>query len=379
MENFDRQVKFIRQTLSRGNLKPALRELEAIFSKNEGESLSSYYRTFLLLKKQYEALQLEQANPEKSLQDLTIKENQLTDKVLVLLDLIEGQHQDQQELAQEVIETPRSDQSNRSIGAITWVNLLSGSLFLAGAIVVLLFVPCPTKEMGIAMRIVLSIGAAMLAATIPGLLVLNVNNIIQLGGAIVVFALIYMVDPGKGMSNNNCGMFSMSVFTHGPGGKDDIVLGKENQGKIKLEIDGVPLEGQISENGETTIRGIPGEFRNEKMRFRVQSDLYKLSNPDSLYLLVPGKSIYLRVIPYGLDIIKGFVTDWKGKVIVGADVFVGDHTDSTDSLGRFTIRIPPEDQKQSQLVTIVYDGLKTARLHATPQTDDPFHVILQPE
>ena len=78
---------------------------------------------------------------------------------------------------------------------------MTGILGLLALLVINLLVPCPTLSQERTMHIVLSLMAAMVAASIPGLLQINLSHksVLQIraGGALAVLFLVYYLNPAS--------------------------------------------------------------------------------------------------------------------------------------------------------------------------------------
>lgn len=70
-----------------------------------------------------------------------------------------------------------------------------GVLFVAVMLVIALAVPNPTPTQWFVFRVVLALAAAGIGAVIPGLIVVNVSNIVRASGAIALFVLVYLWNP----------------------------------------------------------------------------------------------------------------------------------------------------------------------------------------
>ena len=79
------------------------------------------------------------------------------------------------------------------------VAIASGLVFLVALLVIAIFIPFPSPFQIFVFRIILSLSAAAFGAAIPGVVNLSISaiphTIIEAGGAIALFVLIYLVNP----------------------------------------------------------------------------------------------------------------------------------------------------------------------------------------
>jgi hypothetical protein len=81
-----------------------------------------------------------------------------------------------------------------------WEKLTSlafGIVFVVVLLSVAILVPNPTVAQWFVFRVVLALAASGIGAIIPGLIVVNVSNVVRAGGAIALFLLVYWFNPPK--------------------------------------------------------------------------------------------------------------------------------------------------------------------------------------
>ncbi len=134
--------------------------------------------------------------------------------------------------------------------------------------------------------------------------------------------------------------FPLTVFVHGKGGPQDMIL--RQQGKVVIDFPGGERrDAPIRENGEAFFQNLPPTFHGKKVRLNVDfSEPYKSIFPDSLYVLLPNEQIYLPVALLGLDKIAGTVI-WNDTPLPGVTVNIGSAiSDTTDPFGYYELHIP---------------------------------------
>ena len=81
-----------------------------------------------------------------------------------------------------------------------WEKLLAfgfGIVFIVVLLTIAYLVPNPTVTQWFVLRVVLALAAAGIGAIIPGLIVVQVSNVVRAGGAIALFVLVYWFNPPK--------------------------------------------------------------------------------------------------------------------------------------------------------------------------------------
>lgn len=90
-----------------------------------------------------------------------------------------------------------------------WQKLTSlglGLVFILVLLSIAFLVPNPTVTQWFVFRVVLALAAAGIGAIIPGLIVVNVSNVVRAGGAIALFVLVYWFNPPKLVLSNMPGV-----------------------------------------------------------------------------------------------------------------------------------------------------------------------------
>ena len=149
---------------------------------------------------------------------------------------------------------------------------------------------------------------------------------------VAVFLLVlvlgfFLVEPSTS--------FAITVYVHGPGGHQDIVL--ENEGSVVVDLGPDRRKASIGLMGQAFIPGISAEFRGQNVRFAIESDAYELADVRPVSL--DSSSIYLvaRRLP---GVVKGRIEDERGRPISGARVEVAGRFTTTSTYGEFELSIP---------------------------------------
>jgi hypothetical protein len=152
---------------------------------------------------------------------------------------------------------------------------------------------------------------------------------LELGGPIVGFALVVWIGisirPPDSVKNN----FDQTVFVHGPGGRNDIVL--RNHGEVRLDLGGNRVKALIREDGQAIFPEIPASFRNQLVTVGIDDTDYELVDGQQRQIGEP--SLYLEVRRKPVHIL-GNVVDEEGTAVQAASVtVVGAPPATTDSSG----------------------------------------------
>lgn len=191
---------------------------------------------------------------------------------------------------------------------------------------------------------------------------------LELGGPIVGFALVVVIGITIRTGNSH-----LTVFVHGPGGKNDIVL--RNRGAVLLDLGGNREKVPIGENGQTMFADIPPNFRNQ---------LVTIGIDDADYELVDGRqrkleeSLYLEVRRKPIRIV-GNVVDEEGKAVQSAEVtVVGAQPATTDRFGNFELVVPPERARDDLTLQVHFNGFEPWRGTVVPN-GGPTTIVLTRE
>ncbi len=102
---------------------------------------------------------------------------------------------------QNFLEETKNDRMKRGRFSLwsTKISIISGLIFILIILILAIFIPNPTSYQIFVFRIILALAAAAFGATIPGFLKLDLpiwkDGLLRAGGAIVIFVIIYMMNP----------------------------------------------------------------------------------------------------------------------------------------------------------------------------------------
>jgi hypothetical protein len=184
---------------------------------------------------------------------------------------------------------------------------------------------------------------------------------LKLSGSIVGAALVVV---GAHFFVPKTFTFPLTVYVHGAGGPQDIVL--RSSGHVILRLGPDTRVEPIGENGQAYFRAVPANFRGQEVPAWVESETYESVDPsaqrrlDSTTLdLVVRK----RILHYKLG---GTVSDSAGNPLPGVRIVLSEyHIDGeTNRDGRFDLQVVADGQRIVELVA-QKQGYQTARLGPT--------------
>lgn len=171
----------------------------------------------------------------------------------------------------------------------------------------------------------------------------------------------------KNVPDNDGKPFSVVVYTHGNGGRQDILQLKET----KLVADFVKRRdvAKVGENGQNTFNEIPAAFHNKRIGIGLQgTEGYVLRFADSTYLL-NGEPIYLAVVQdTKTRLIKAVIKTQNGDVLAGVTITTIGESAVTDAKGYFELTIPADKQQPNYPLTLTKKGYQTATETYIPQS-----------
>ncbi len=195
-----------------------------------------------------------------------------------------------------------------------------------------------------------------------------------LAGLVVIITFVFkyclhISDGGDGKP------FSVVVYTHGIGGRQDILQLKET--KLVADFGGRRDVATVGEHGQNTFNEVPAAFRNKRIGIGLQgTEGYALTYNDSTYLL-NGEPIYLAVqSSCRFCKVAGIVRN-QNTFIPNAIVNTGQYVDTTDANGYFEINIPPNKEQSEYPVTVRVKGKIVWDKFITPNPKQPAEILIE--
>jgi len=272
-----------------------------------------------------------------------------------------------------------SDISNQKINSkLAWIIGL-GMLF--GMIALLMFVPCPTSSQYLAFRITLAIAAGLLASQLPGMFNFESKAGVKASGAIGVFALIYLVNPGETLGDDRCnsGPFDFSIqLKETPSSKVPNTYPKLEDAILELWVDNVFRKSDALKNNTADFKSLPAKMKDRSLPIQLKAPYWKLAT-DSIK--INGKSQTIFIEPDGsLAKITGkLIDDVKGNPVPSVTIETLSETTQTDAQGNFSLSIPLEKQREEYEVYANKENFLGWKGTATPATGAALTIVLKSE
>jgi hypothetical protein len=182
---------------------------------------------------------------------------------------------------------------------------------------------------------------------------------LRLSGSIVGSALVVF---GGYLFIPKATFFSLTVYVHGEGGSQDVVL--RNSGRVFLKLGPEISFESIGENGQAVFPRIPSDFRGQQVSGWVESDDYEASNTavtiasSNVDLIVKKKIKHFRL--------AGTISDKYGTPQPDVRVTLPEyHLEyTTNNNGRFEFQVTADREQMADL-TAEKQGYQTTRLRPT--------------
>jgi hypothetical protein len=249
-------------------------------------------------------------------------------------------------------------------------------IVLIGIILLLvIFFPCPTSSQFFVFRIVLSIAVAGFASIIPGFLRIKYNGIITAGGALAVFVLVYIFNPGTIITENRCNEpFDFTIFLQDSAGNSVL----KNSGNLILQIENDKRIESIDEKGSATFKQIPFNLKDGNLTLQLEATGWQFVNgKTAVEIKLQNKSNTVIVKKdNSLCCVSGSVRDEENNLLNDVIVSIGDFADTTRDNGRFLIDISPEKQKPEQTLIAYKANYKIFETFVYPATEQEVKIIL---
>jgi hypothetical protein len=174
---------------------------------------------------------------------------------------------------------------------------------------------------------------------------------LEIGGPAVVFFLVIILSHWLIPNATN---FSFTVFVHGTRGKQDLCL--RGKGSVILTLGGLSQKAPIGKNGEAYFIEVPANFRGQKVPVIIDADGFEMTDGGTVTLANASDYVTVRRKD---TVIKGYVKDEAGKIVVGAEVAVGNISASSTKTGYFELLIPgaslPPDEVSLEVTAPSYN------------------------
>lgn len=253
---------------------------------------------------------------------------------------------------------------------------LTGLGLLVGIVLLMVFMPCPSGAQFIVFRIALALGAAGLAAVIPGFFEFGYKKVVSAGGALAVFAFVYLTNPAALAGEDRCNEpFDVTIFLENAEGATVLT----NKGSLNLRLDNDKRIENIDAEGSASFKRIPPEFKGDTLDIELLAPGWQFANRKSnTKLLLEGTSSVL-VIQRDSALyccISGMVRDPDNKPLPGATLDILGVLDTSDAQGRFELVIPVAKQAESYTLTATHPRYLLWELTVYPATRTEVKILM---
>jgi len=191
----------------------------------------------------------------------------------------------------------------------------------------------------------------------------NFGGLLELGGPMVGFLIT--VTLGFYLVRNQA-TFALTVFVHGPGGRQDIVL--RNSGEVVIDLGPDRVSKPIGDQGQAFFPAVPSSFRGQDLSISVLSAEYQ-AKPDQKVTL-ESTSLYVAVRRKDARV-AGRLQDAQGRPIPGATIHVAGFTATAGPPdGRFEVFIPGDRLKGDLELSAFAPTYVPGRFHVVPGGND---------
>ena len=189
------------------------------------------------------------------------------------------------------------------------------------------------------------------------------GGVLELGGPPVVCALVVL---GGFMFGPNSTPFAITIFVHGPHGKQDSVL--RNSGALLLDLGPNRRREKIGDKGEAYFSGIQKTFRGQEVTVGIESETYEPAHPNE-QIKLDHEGLYFEVRPKS-GRLKGRTQDLDGRAVSGALIEVAGLTITSGPDGRFELEIPGDLMRPELALTATALGYRQVRNTVVPNGND---------
>jgi hypothetical protein len=247
------------------------------------------------------------------------------------------------------------------LGLLIWKADLLASLDLTGNLYYIVLLPMGLAAAGFLFGVVRSY------ARYSGK---QLGGILELGGPIVAFLLVVILGS---VLVKPVTTFPLTVYVHGEGGPQDIVL--RNAGDVILDLGGDRQRKPIGADGQAYFPAIPATFQAQEVPVSVEDDGFEVSDTKNKYRL-ETTSLYLAV-QRKAGRLSGWAKDENGNPISGATVSVAGFSTITGSSGYFELAIPGSKIQGELSLEALASGYAPVTLNSVVFGSNPLTIQLR--
>jgi hypothetical protein len=191
----------------------------------------------------------------------------------------------------------------------------------------------------------------------------HLGGLLKLGGPVVALFLVLIAGFWLPQPASN---FPLTVYVHGPGGKQDLIL--RGNGFARIDTGGLPRKAAIGNDGEAVFTEIPANFRGQEVNVSVDADGYELADSNQKVRL-NASSVYVQV-KRKAGRLTGRVRDDLSRPLGGVNVTVAGLATTTDATGYFQLVIPGEQRQPEMTLQAAAPGYNSATERVVPNSNE---------
>jgi hypothetical protein len=244
-----------------------------------------------------------------------------------------------------------------------WFSVAAFAVLLA----ITLFVPGWAQQNNALFKTLLALAAAGVAATLPGFLHFNWNNLVKAGGALAAFVLVFLINPAR---EEQPFILTVSLRTEAPSANYPPLKDAE----LWLWNRNDWMKSPVSPEGVADFKNISPDMAGIRVPVQLKTSFYRLA-ADSLTIQPP--SAVVAAVPDGsLEQVSGSVQDAQGRFLTGVIVRVEGIADTTDAFGLFQLSIPAERQKEKYRLIATKTGYVPWENYFSPTAGQEAPIVL---
>jgi hypothetical protein len=186
---------------------------------------------------------------------------------------------------------------------------------------------------------------------------------LELGGPIVAFLLVVVL--GFRLVPD-AQPFDVTVFVHGEGGPQDVIL--RNSGNVLIDLAGDRRRESIDDQGRAFFTGIPAAFRGQSVAVAIDAQGYESATRAGT-IKMAGNSAYIAIRPKDTEF-SGYVRADSGQPIAGATISIAGVSTQSDTSGYFKLAIRGAARRQSLTMQVGASRFAAWRTQVVPGSNE---------
>lgn len=370
----------LRALIAQGKLRPAI---DRLLTATDGTDL---HQDVLMQSAAFQGLEQDSRNGLISEAEKNLRRAQITHALLHLIDELpktaDGGGSDSGDHGHKGGSDGRGN-AGRGEGPITLAPnplfpALSGLGLLLGIVLVVVFVPCPSSAQFIVFRIALAMGAAGLAVVIPGFFEFDYKPYLRAGGALAIFAFVYLINPAAAVSGGDgCNQpFDLAVFLTDADGATPL----KNEGSLSLRFENENRSEAIDAKGSANFRQMPAQADGDTVVAELAAAGWQFANGKTVMPFPVNGTHATLTIQRDSALyccIRGSVRDGNNRFLPGVRLGIGDQFVASDSNGRFAFVIPVARQAERYDLVATHPGYRNWEATVYPATRQETKIVLQ--